>query len=56
MDRVSATNLEADSIETAFGVSTGLGHIDEPERRPEAANLLVREYIQFMAVCAHAVL
>ena len=37
-----------------FGVSTGLVDIDEPWRRPEAANLLVREYIKFVAVLAHA--
>ena len=37
-----------------FGVSTGLVDISEPWRRPEAANLLWREYIKFVAVLTHA--
>jgi uncharacterized SAM-binding protein YcdF (DUF218 family) len=37
-----------------FGVSTGLVDTSEPWRRPEAANLLIREYIKFVAVLTHA--
>ena len=37
-----------------FGVSTGLADVSEPWRRAEAADLLLREYIKFVAVLAHA--
>jgi len=39
---------------TPFGVSTGLADVSEPWRRPEAAELLAREYIKFVAVWTHA--
>jgi uncharacterized SAM-binding protein YcdF (DUF218 family) len=37
-----------------FGVSTGLVDTSEPWRKPEAANLLLREYLKFVAVLTHA--
>jgi uncharacterized SAM-binding protein YcdF (DUF218 family) len=37
-----------------LGVSTGLVDTGERWRRPEAANLFVREYIKFVAVWTHA--
>src|SRR5215203_2728329 len=37
-----------------FGVSTGLADVREPWRRPEGAELLVREYMKYVAVWAHA--